>query len=364
MVDVARSASLLDPLPMPRGPALPNRFMLAPLTNSQSHDDGRMSDEEFHWLTMRAQGGFGLTMTCAAHVQAIGKGFPGQMGVFADDHVDGLTRLADAIGAAGSVSNLQLYHGGMRCPAGLIGQTPVSPSGDESTAARALSRDEVKRLVDDFIAAARRAERSGFDGGELHGAHGYILCQFFSVDDNRRDDEYGGDRDGRYRILFELIDGIRAATGSDFQLGVRLSPERFGMDLGETKAIAERLAREDKIDFLDMSLWDSFKAPADPDYADRSLLEHFTGLERGNVRLGVAGKVRTPAEAERAFASGVDWLMLGRAAILHHDFPDRYRTDPRFAPVELPVTRAHLAREGLSPPFVEYMAGWQGFVAD
>ena len=71
-----------------------NRFMLAPLTNSQSHEDGLMSDEEFHWLTMRAKGGFGLTMTCASHVQAIGKGFPGQMGVFSDLHAEGLSRLA------------------------------------------------------------------------------------------------------------------------------------------------------------------------------------------------------------------------------------------------------------------------------
>ena len=71
-----------------------NRFMLAPLTNCQSNDDGTLSDEEFKWLTMRAEGGFGLTMTCAAHVQAVGRGFPGQLGIFADNQLDGLTRLA------------------------------------------------------------------------------------------------------------------------------------------------------------------------------------------------------------------------------------------------------------------------------
>jgi 2,4-dienoyl-CoA reductase-like NADH-dependent reductase (Old Yellow Enzyme family) len=71
--------------------------MLAPLTNTQSHPDGRLSDDEYHWLTMRAKGGFGLTMTCAAHVQAVGQGFPGQLGIFGDEHLEGLTRLANGI---------------------------------------------------------------------------------------------------------------------------------------------------------------------------------------------------------------------------------------------------------------------------
>ena len=88
--------------------------MLSPLTNSQSHEDGLMSDEEFHWLTMRAKGGFGLTMTCASHVQAIGKGFPGQMGVFSDLHSEGLSRLAEEIKSPNSVAIVQLHHAGMR----------------------------------------------------------------------------------------------------------------------------------------------------------------------------------------------------------------------------------------------------------
>ena len=88
---------LSSPMTLSRGPAWRNRFMLAPLTNLQSHADGRLSDDEFHWLTMRAAGGFGQVMTCAAHVQRQGQGFPGQLGVFSDDHLPGLTRLAGAI---------------------------------------------------------------------------------------------------------------------------------------------------------------------------------------------------------------------------------------------------------------------------
>lgn len=120
-----------SPLAFARGPAMKNRFALAPLTNSQSHPDGRLSEEEFRWLTLRAKGGFGLTMTCAAHVQQIGHGFPGQLGVFGDEHLEGLARLAAAIKAEGSVSSIQLHHADMRSPAELVGERPVCPSATD-----------------------------------------------------------------------------------------------------------------------------------------------------------------------------------------------------------------------------------------
>src|SRR5262249_55298249 len=175
--------------------------VLAPLTNTQSHADGRLSDDEFRWLTMRAEGGFGLTMTCASHVQRVGQGFPGQLGCWDDMHIEGLTRLAAAIKAQGSHAVVQLHHAGMRSPAALIGQQPLCPSDDAQTGARALTLPEVHRLRDDFIAAARRAEKAGFHGVELHGAHGYVLCEFLSPEINRREDEYGGSLENRSRIL-------------------------------------------------------------------------------------------------------------------------------------------------------------------
>ncbi len=323
-----------------------------------------MTQEEFHWLTKRAEGGFGLTMTCAAHVQAVGKGFSGQMGVWSDDHIEGLARLASAIKAQGSIANAQLHHAGNRSPAALIGETPVCPSADPETGARELTTDEVRTLVQDFVDAAVRSERAGFDGVELHGAHGYILCQFFSDTLNRRNDEYGGSLENRFRILFEIIDGIRERCHPEFQLGVRLSPERFDMQLTEITQIAEQLMTGGSIDFLDMSLWDVFKEPSEDQYKGRSLLSYFTELKRGTCRLGAAGKIRTPREAEQALQAGLDWVMLGRAAILHHDFPALYANDSRFAPVENPVSREYLANEGLSPKFIDYMASWTGFVED
>jgi 2,4-dienoyl-CoA reductase-like NADH-dependent reductase (Old Yellow Enzyme family) len=107
-----------DGLDLGRGPAMANRFMLAPLTNMQSHADGTLSDDEYRWLVARAEGGFGLTMTAAAHVQKGGQGFPGQIGIWSDDHLPGLTRLAAGIAAAGSLSSVQLHHAGERTPQG------------------------------------------------------------------------------------------------------------------------------------------------------------------------------------------------------------------------------------------------------
>ena len=355
-------ADLFSPMTMARGPAMKNRFMLAPLTNLQSHPDGRLSDDEFHWLTKRAEGGFGLTMTCAAHVQAVGQGFPGQLGVFGDQHLEGLTRLAAAIKAAGSVSALQLHHAGNRSPKEIVG-TPVCPSDDPETGARGLSLGEVEQLVEDFVAAAVRSQQAGFDGVEFHGAHGYILAQFLSPEINKREDRYGGSVENRARIIHEIIDGVRARCRPDFQLGLRLSPERFGLKLADMLQTAQAILTDGKIDYLDMSLWDVFKAPLEEEHQGRSLMSYFTGLDRGQVRLGVAGKVTSPTIAAQMLDQGADFVLIGRAAILHHDFPKLAR-DAAFMPIATPVSREHLRREGLSPTFVEYMASWKGFVAE
>lgn len=354
---------LFSPLTFAHGPAMKNRFMLAPLTNLQSGPDGIMSQDEFHWLTLRAKGGFGLTMTCAAHVQAVGQGFPGQLGVFGDQHLEGLTRLAAAIKAEGSLAAIQLHHAGMRSPKELIGQAPVCPSDNAETGARGLTLAEVEQLRDDFIAAAVRAQKAGFDGVEIHGAHGYVLCQFLSPTINQRTDRYGGSPENRARLIFEVIDGIRAACRPDFGLGLRLSPERFDLQLAEIRDLAQAVMTQGKIDYLDMSLWDIAKEPMEEAFQGRTLMSYFTELDRGSVRLGVAGKIMSGQTARQALADGADYVLIGRAAILHHDYPQKLAADPDFAPIALPVTREHLKAEGLGPAFVEYMNSWKGFVA-
>jgi 2,4-dienoyl-CoA reductase-like NADH-dependent reductase (Old Yellow Enzyme family) len=354
---------LFSPLSFAHGPAMKNRFMLAPLTNLQSHPDGRLSEDEFRWLTFRAKGGFGLTMTCAAHVQAVGQGFPGQLGIFSDDHLEGLTRLAAAIKAEGSLAVVQLHHAGMRSPKDLIGTAPVAPSDNAETGARGLSGEEVVRLREDFIAAALRAQKAGFDGVEIHGAHSYILCQFLSEALNQRTDAYGGSAENRARLIREIIDGIRTRCRPDFNLGLRLSPERFDLKLADIRDLAQQVMTEGKLDYLDMSLWDVFKEPNEEAFKGRSLMSYFTDLDRGACRLGVAGKIMTADDARFVLEAGADFAVIGRAAILHHDFPRQVEADPGFRPVSLPVTREHLRAEGLGPAFVDYMNTWKGFVA-
>jgi 2,4-dienoyl-CoA reductase-like NADH-dependent reductase (Old Yellow Enzyme family) len=346
------------------GKTMKNRLMLAPLTNWQSHEDGTLSSVETKWLEARARGGFGLTMTAAAHVQPVGQGFPGQLAIHDDCFLPALTHLADVIREAGSLSLVQLHHAGFRAEATLIApQQRVAPSDNAEFGARALTTAEVAKLRDDFIEGAVRAQKAGFDGVEIHGAHSYIICQFLSPEYNQRTDQYGGSLENRCRLLFEVIDGIRQRCGKAFLLGLRLSPERNGIPLAEAIETAREVLRRGDIDFLDMSLWDVFKKPIEAEFQGRSLLSYFTELDRGNVKLGAAGKLHNAAEIQRALDEGLDFVLLGRAAILHADYPERLRNDAAFAMRATPVTRDYLRDQALGEPFIDYLSTtWPDFV--
>jgi len=353
-----------NPLQFACGATMKNRFMLAPMTNQQSHEDGTLSKEELHWLTMRAKGQFSLVMTCAAHVQEIGKGFSGQLGIFSDVHIEGHQQLVANIKQYGSLAVIQLHHAGMRSPENIIQQVPVCPSKNEKHGARALSLEEVIQLKDDFIQAAIRAKKCGYDGVEVHGAHGYILTQFLSSAINVRTDKYGGSLENRTRLLYEIIDGIRMACGKKFLLGVRLSPERFGMKLQEVKTICLQLVDNGNIDFLDLSLWDCFKKPEEEEHNGQLLLDHFVNLNLKNVLLTAAGKIRSAQDVQHILDSGVDFVTIGHSAILHHNFPQLVMENPHFTPTETPVNKAYLKQEGLSENFINYMRRRQGFVTE
>ena len=355
---------LFEPLTFLHGPVSKNRFMLAPLTNQQSHDDGTLSDEEYHWLTARARGGFGVVSTCAAHVQASGQGFPGQLGIYDDRHLAGLTRLATGVKEHGALALVQLHHAGLRAPSELTGSAPVAPFDDPKTGARALTTEEVEAVVDAFVAAAYRAKHAGFDGVELHGAHNYLLCEFLEPLRNTRADRYGGSLENRCRVFFEIIDGVRARCGDDFHLAIRLSPERFAMSTPDVLELYQRLIDIGTVDLIDLSLWDVFKEASDETFAGRSLLELFTDVDRGATRLAAAGKIYSARDARRALDAGVDLVILGRAAITNHDFPRQTRDDPNFSMRELPVPAETLTLEGVGPDFVAYLRGWPDFVTE
>lgn len=350
-----------DRLVLRSGPAWPNRLALAPLTNQQSNADGTLHDDELRWLARRAAGGFGHVLTCAAHVSPAGQAFPGQLAVWDDRFLPGLERLAAAVRAEGAVSAVQLHHGGARAVAELTGTQPVAPWDDPERGVRALTTAEVRAVMDDFVSAALRVQRAGFDGVELHGAHGYLLGEFLDAGRNTRTDEFGGDLAGRSRALFETLAAVREATGPDFQVGVRLSPVRFGIVLSEALQVAEQVMASGLADHLDMSLWDVRTPSAEHD--GRTLTELFAALPRHGTRLGVAGKITSGADVKWCLDAGVDFVLVGTGAILHHDFASRVLADHTFTSVAQPVSRRHLADEAVGPRFVDYLATtWDDFV--
>lgn len=359
-------ADLFDPLSFRCGISTANRLALAPLTNTQSHDDGTLGDDELRWLARRARGGFGVTSTCAASVSALAKGFPGQLGVYSDAHDEGLARMASALHATGTVSIVQLYHGGARSPRALTGAQPVSSvaatdADSNQDAARAMSGQEVEQCIESFVSAAKRSQRAGFSGVEVHGAHGYLLCQFLSRN-NTRDDAWGGSLEGRARIVRRIITGVRAACGPQFVVGVRLSPEDIGfavgMDLDESVQCAQWFA-EDGVDFVHLSLWDytkpSIKRPGE------NVIALFREAISREVRLFAAGNVWTPEDARAVLARGADVVAIGRAAILEPDWPTLAK-GAEGAVTRGPLSVQELAERDVSAKFAEYLRRFKNLV--
>ncbi len=160
------------------------------------------------------------------------------------------------------------------------------------------------------------------------------------------------------------MDGIRSACGDDFLLGVRLSPEKFGMDMGEVKTISQQLIDGGKIDFLDISLWDVFKDAPEEAYQPKSLLDHVLELDRKEVKLTVAGKIYNGADVHKVLDAGIDFVSIGKSGILHYDFPAQVMNNPDFKAVLTPVSADYLLEQGLGEKFVTYMRKWPGFVED
>ena len=357
--------NLSDPMVLRHGHPLPNRLVLAPMTNQQSHSNGALSAEELSWLVARAEGGFGLLQTAAAYVHPAGQVWPGQLGISSDKHLPGLERLAAAISAAGARSSVQLHHGGVRAERALSGQAVVGPWDDAQTGVRAMTTGEVQQAVEDFAAAAARAEKAGMDGIEVHGGHGYLVGQFLDASNNLRQDGYGTDPTGRVRFVKEVVHAIRERTGPDFHVGLRLSVERYGLVLTDMVQLVSELLVGGYIDILDLSLWDVAKLPANAPVGSRTLLEHFLDLPRNGTALGVAGHLASASEVQRVLDQGADLAYIGKAAIADHAFSRRAIADPDYRAPSFPVTREHLRSEKLADSFVTYFAtNWPQLVED
>ncbi|MGV3553286.1 NADH:flavin oxidoreductase [Rhizobium sp.] len=354
-------SDLFKPLSLLHGPAMRNRFMLAPLTNQQSERDGTPSEFDQDWISQLSQGGYALITTGAATVEASGIAYGRQLGIHSDDHLPGLTQMAGAIRAGGALSAVQLHHAGHRANQGL-GGIPAPASDRTLPGIDALTTEEVERIRDSFIAAAKRAEQAGFDGIAIHGAFGWILSEFMSPYLNDRTDRYGGSIENRARFTIEVIDGIRRTCGPDFQIGWRLSVERYGLQLEELREITAHILDRELIDYLDLALWDSAQIVQDGVFRGQSMLSVFTSIPRRGVRVGAAGKIMSAQRAGQLLDEGCDFVLVGRAAILQRDFPRQVQADPCYDSPRLPVTPDYLRAGGLSERFITHMWRWSNFV--
>ena len=360
---------LLVPLRFRSGAVAKNRIALAPLTNSQSHDDGSLSEEEKRWLVRRAQGGFGIVETCAAFVDPLGKGFPGQLGISNDGQIPALAELARELAEHGALGLVQLVHGGVRAPSRFTGVTPWSASRFEEDTPdfevpRGGSDQDIELAIEHFVAAAKRAALAGFSGVELHAAHGYLLSQFLSRTMNQREDAWGGALENRARLLRTILRRVRSEIAAPFIVGVRLSPEdrghARGLDADETATVSRWLADEG-VDFIHLSLWDTRNnLQKRPEEHPLTLFRHAVG---DSVPLLAAGAIWNENDARATLERGADAIALGKAAILNPDWPRRFN-DASFVPVRGPLTPADFAELAVSPRFVDYLRRFQGMIAE
>jgi 2,4-dienoyl-CoA reductase-like NADH-dependent reductase (Old Yellow Enzyme family) len=303
---------------------LANRLVLPPMATSKAEDDGTISGEILDYYDEMSRGGaLGLVITEHCFVAKQGQARVGQPSVADDRMLDGLTRLAAVIHANGSKAVAQINHTGGAASSPVTGQEVVSASDVPSPIGpgevpRALTAEEIASVIGQFAAAASRVKRAGFDGVEIHSAHGYLLNQFFSPITNRRTDEYGGDVFARIRIHLEVIAAVREAVGTGYPILLRLGASDFregGTRVEDSVAAAVEFERAG-LDVIDVTgglsgyVWPGHSEPG-----------YFAELsapikEAVSIPVILTGGVTEPEHAEELLARGVaDLIGVGRAML-------------------------------------------------
>jgi len=344
-----------------------NRLLLAAMTNKQSYDDGSISDNEIRWLVMRALGGFGIITTAATHVSKDGQGWKGEFGIFDDSFIDKLLEMTERIHVHNSLIFAQLFHGGMRSPQSLTGVKPISASKVQSNYSidgytRRATLVDIKKIIKNFQLAAERCVKAGFDGIEIHGAHGYLISQFLGANTNNRKDEWGGSLRNRSRLLVEIYRSIKESVPDNFLVGVRISPEieDLGIFLEDSLQLAEILQNE-QVDFIHLSCWDIYSRSVKQKNDPRTITEWFTRGIDSLPSIISTGNVWTKSDAVNALHQGADIVGVVRAAIAHYDWAIKI-FDNDFEPSTGPYSVEELKSAGLSKNFIEYMRNWKNFV--
>jgi 2,4-dienoyl-CoA reductase-like NADH-dependent reductase (Old Yellow Enzyme family) len=331
---------LFEPLAL-RSVTLRNRIAVSPMCQ-YSAEDGRANDWHLVHLGSRAVGGAGLVVFEATAVEARGRISPADLGLWEDEQVAPLARVAHFVEAQGAVACLQIAHagrkasvgrpweGGRPVPDSAGGWRPVGPSAlpfaDGHPTPEPLDEEGIRAIVSAFATAARRALSAGFRAVEIHAAHGYLLHQFLSPLSNRREDRWGGSFENRTRLAREVVSAVRAAWPERLPLLVRLSATDWvpgGWDVEDAVDLARALAGLG-VDLLDVSSGGTSPAarvPTGPGYqtgfAERIRRE-------GRIPTGAVGMIVSPEQADHVIRSGqADLVLLAREMLRDPHFPLR-----------------------------------------
>ena len=338
------------------------------MKNKQSHVDGTISQNEINWLVRRAKGSFGIITTAASHVSKDGQGWEGEFGLYDDKFIDCLSLLSRSIKRYDSLIFAQLFHGGMRAPEHLTGFQPITASRticeeSKSSYTRMASDHDIWRIIQDFTSAAVRCVESGFDGIDLHGAHGYLISQFLSKTINKRTDKWGGDINGRSQFLIEIVNSIKNNVPENFIVGIRLSPEIEELNISLEDSI--KLIRKVNHGFRFHSfillgyICSFFTISKDP----KRIAEWITHSIDNLPPIISTGKIWSAEDAQNAIDQGADLIGVARAAIPYPDWAKNIE-ETKYNPPKAPFSVQQLQDADLSAPFINYMRKWKGFVED
>ena len=322
---------------------LPNRLVRSATWEGLADADGRVTPPLLRIHEELADGGVGLIISSYMYVQKVGKQSVGQIGVDSDDLQPGLAEVAQVVHDRGGKIVAQIVHcGGQADRRQSGGLHPVAPSAVDSPGYSMtpleLTVDEIHQISDDFAAAALRLQRAGFDGVQLHGAHGYLLAQFLSPLRNQRTDDYGDSLENRARFTLEIYRSVRSAVGDDFPIMIKLNAHDFldGSTTEEDSCYLAAALAADGIDAFEVSggtpgsgklgaVRPNIKDPEDEAY----FLPQAKAIRRAapSVPLMLVGGMRSPEIMEDILAAGTaDYFSMSRPLIREPGLPKRWQS--------------------------------------
>ncbi len=319
------------------GLELKNRLIMPPMATGFGNPDGTVSEKLISYYERRAKGGVGLIIIEATSIHPLGIGFPGGLGIWDDKFIPELRELARRVKKNGARCAIQLFHAGRQTRSKIIGAQPVAPSPvpwfPMGEMPRELSSEEIEELVEMFGEGARRARDAGFDAVEIHGAHGYLICQFLSPSSNKRKDEWGGNTyEKRAKFAIECIRNAIKKAGSDFTFLFRVSADEFvgdGLKIEETEKIVSLLEKEG-ISAVHISggCYSSAWMVIPPMFVKNGCYVPFSERIKKSVKIPVivAGRINSPLLAEEIIREGkADMVSIGRALIADPDIINKFR---------------------------------------